>query len=215
MEKNFLNITPESGNGNQEVTVNAKANISLEDREEMLSIRSSTGKEASVRIIQEGIPFIANVRLRYQNVVPRISTKKVYINISSRYNTGNMPGTHTTTVTTTVQIANVTTDIRFGFYFSLLIRKSVLDEMLPIDPSKGERIVFCNDTDLNGDGKDSIIPYVREEINIEGTQFYWINAGSMDPVTQGTYETTIGLGYFLDRVELIQLHKERFQIYLS
>lgn len=37
MEKNFLNIIPESGNGNQEVT-NAKANISLEDREEMLRI---------------------------------------------------------------------------------------------------------------------------------------------------------------------------------
>lgn len=210
MEKNFLNITPESGNGNQEVTINAKANISLEDREEMLRIRSSTGKEASVRIIQEGIPFIASVRLRYQNVVPR-STKKVYINISSQYNTGNMPGISTTTA----QIANVTTDIRFGFYFSLLIRKSVLDEILPINPSKGERIVFCNNTDLNGDGKDSIIPYVREEINIEGTQFYWIDAGSMDPVMQGNYETTIGLGYFLDRVELIQLHKERFHIYLS
>lgn len=207
MEKNFLNITPESGNGNQEVTINAKANISLEDREEMLRIRSLTGKEASVRIIQEGIPFIASVRLRYQNVVPRISTKKIYINISSQYNIGIS--------TTTAQIANVTTDIRFGFYFSLLIRKSVLDEILPIDPSKGERIVFCNNTALNGDGKDSIIPYVREEINIEGIQFYWIDAGSMDPVMQGKHETTIGLGYFLDRVELIQLHKERFDIYLS
>lgn len=211
MEKNFLNITPESGNGNQEVTVNAKANISLEDREEILRIRSSTGKEASVRIIQEGIPFMASVRLRYQNVVSKISTKKVYINISSQYNIGNIPGISTTMV----QVANVTTDIRFGFYFSLLIRKSVLDEILPIDPSKGERIVFCNDTDLNGDGKGSIVPYVREEINIEGTQFYWIDARSMDPVIQGDYETTIGLGYFLDRVELIQLHKERFQIYLS
>lgn len=211
MEKNFLNITPESGNGNQEVTINAKANISLEDREEMLRIRSSTGKEASVRIIQEGIPFIASVRLRYQNVVQRISTKKVYVNISQTYNTDNMPGTSTTTV----QIANVTTDIRFGFYFSLLIRKSVLDEILPIDPSKGERIVFCNNTNLNGSEKDSIIPYVREEINIEGTQFYWIDAGSMDPIMQGNHEATIGLGYFLDRVELIQLHKERFYLYLS
>lgn len=66
MEKNFLNITPESGNGNQEVTVNAKANISLEDREEMLRIRSSTGKEASVRITQDGVPFMANI-----GVVPR------------------------------------------------------------------------------------------------------------------------------------------------
>lgn len=211
MEKEFLNTTPESGKVNQEITINAKANISLEDREEMLRIRSSTGKEASVRIIQEGIPFIASVRLRYQNVVQRISTKKVYINISQTYNTGNMPGTPTTTV----QIANVTTDIRFGFYFSLLIRKSVLDEILPIDPSKGERIVFCNNTNLNGSEKDSIIHYVREEINIEGTQFYWIDAGSMDPIMQGNYEATIGLGYFLDRVELIQLHKERFHLYLS
>lgn len=210
MEKNFLNITPESGNGNQEVTINAKANISLEDREEMLRVRSSTGKEAKVRIIQEGIPFIANIRLRYQNVVPRLSTKKVYCNVSQTY-TGNIPGIPTTTV----QVANVTTDIRFGFYFSLLIRKSVLDEILPLDPSKGERIVFCNDVDLNGDGKDSIIPYVREEINIEGTQFYWIDAGSMDPVMQGNYETTIGLGYFLDGVELIQLHRERFHLYIS
>ena len=67
MEKNFLNITPESGNGNQEVTINAKANISLEDQEEMLRIRSSIVKEAaSVRIIQEGIPFMANI-----GVVPR------------------------------------------------------------------------------------------------------------------------------------------------
>lgn len=211
MEKNFLNITPESGNGNQEVTINAKANISLEDREEMLRIRSSTGKEASVRIIQEGIPFIASVRLRYQNVVQRISTKKVYVNISQTYNTGNMPGTPTTTV----QIANVTTDIRFGFYFSLLIRKSVLDEILPIDPSKGERVVFCNNTNLNGSEKDSITPYVREAINIEGTQFYWIDAGSMDPIMQGDHEATIGLGYFFDGVELIQLHKERFSLYLS
>lgn len=207
MEKNFLNITPESGKGNQEVTINAKANISLEDREEMLRIRSSTGKEASVRIIQEGIPFIASVRLRYQNVVQKISTKKVYVNISQTYNMG-IP-------TTTVQIANVTTDIRFGFYFSLLIRKSVLDEILPIDPSKGDRIVFCNNTNLNGSEKDSIIPYVREEINIEGTQFYWIDAGSMDPIMQGKHEATIGLGYFLEEVELIQLHKERFHLYLS
>ena len=147
----------------------------------------------------------------YQNVVQRISTKKVYVDISQAYNIGNMPGTPTTTV----HIDNVTTDIRFSFYFSLLIRKSVLDEILPIDPSKGERIVFCNNADLNGSKKDSITPYVREEINIEGTQFYWIDAESMDPIIQGNHEATIGLGYFLDRVELIQLHKERFHIYLS
>lgn len=53
MEKNFLNITPESGNGNQEVTINAKANISLEERSESLRIRTSNGIEKQVRITQD------------------------------------------------------------------------------------------------------------------------------------------------------------------
>lgn len=53
MEKNFLNITPESGNGNQEVTVNVKANISLDERSESLRIRTSNGVEKQVRIIQD------------------------------------------------------------------------------------------------------------------------------------------------------------------
>lgn len=57
MEKNFLNITPESGNGNQEVTINAKANISLEDREEMLRIRSSTGKRGFCKNNPRGYTF--------------------------------------------------------------------------------------------------------------------------------------------------------------
>ena len=38
MEKNFFFFFLESGNGNKEVNVNGKANISLEDREEMLRI---------------------------------------------------------------------------------------------------------------------------------------------------------------------------------
>lgn len=116
--------------------------------------------------------------------------------------------------TTTVQMVNVTTDVRFVFYFTLLIRKSVLDEILPLDPSKGERIVFCNNTDLNGGENGSIIPYVKDEVSINGTPFYWIDAKSMDPVRQGNHEATIGLGYFFDRIELIQLHKERFHLYL-
>lgn len=70
MEKNFLNITPESGNGNQEVTINAKANISLEDREEILRIRSLIGEEASVRITQDGVPFMANIGVLPRNIFP-------------------------------------------------------------------------------------------------------------------------------------------------
>lgn len=54
----------------KKLTVNAKANISLEDREEMLRIRSSTGKEASVRITQDGVPFMANIGVVPRNIFP-------------------------------------------------------------------------------------------------------------------------------------------------
>lgn len=64
MEKNFLNITPESGNGNQEVTVNAKVNISLDERSESLRIRTSNGVEKQVRITQDpGMIFFPTMQV--------------------------------------------------------------------------------------------------------------------------------------------------------
>lgn len=64
MEKNFLNITPESGNGNQEVTINAKANISLDERSESLRIRTSNGVEKQVRITQDpGMIFFPTMKV--------------------------------------------------------------------------------------------------------------------------------------------------------
>lgn len=38
MNKSFLSVSPSEGKGNAQVVTNAKANISLEDREEMLRI---------------------------------------------------------------------------------------------------------------------------------------------------------------------------------
>lgn len=64
MEKNFLNITPESGNGNQELTINAKANISLDERSESLRIRTSNGVEKQVRITQDpGMIFFPTMQV--------------------------------------------------------------------------------------------------------------------------------------------------------
>ena len=64
MEKNFLNITPESGNGNQEVTINVKENMSLDERSESLRIRTSNGVERSVRITQDpGMIFFPTMKV--------------------------------------------------------------------------------------------------------------------------------------------------------
>lgn len=64
MEKNFLNITPESGNGNQEVTINVKENVSLDERSESLRIRTSNGVEKQVRITQDpGMIFFPTMQV--------------------------------------------------------------------------------------------------------------------------------------------------------
>lgn len=64
MEKNFLNITPESGNGNQEVTLNVKENMSLDERSESLRIRTSNGVEKQVRITQDpGMIFFPTMQV--------------------------------------------------------------------------------------------------------------------------------------------------------
>lgn len=53
MEKNFLNITPSEGNGNAQVVINVKENMSLDERSESLRIRTSNGVEKQVRITQD------------------------------------------------------------------------------------------------------------------------------------------------------------------
>lgn len=64
MEKNFLNITPESGKGNQEVVINVKENMSLDERSESLRIRTSNGVEKQVRITQDpGMIFFPTMRV--------------------------------------------------------------------------------------------------------------------------------------------------------
>lgn len=64
MEKNFLNITPESGNGNQEVTINVKENMSLDERSESLRIRTANGVEKQVRITQDpGMIFFPTMQV--------------------------------------------------------------------------------------------------------------------------------------------------------
>lgn len=64
MKKNFLNITPENGNGNQEVTINVKENMSLDERSESLRIRTSNGVEKQVRITQDpGMIFFPTMKV--------------------------------------------------------------------------------------------------------------------------------------------------------
>lgn len=53
MNKSFLSVSPSEGEGNAQVVINVKENVSLDERSESLIIRTSNGVERRVRIIQD------------------------------------------------------------------------------------------------------------------------------------------------------------------
>lgn len=205
MEKNFLNITPESGNGNQEVTINAKANISLEDKEEMLRIRSSTGKEASVRITQDGVPFMANIGVVPRNIFPSSTNTgyPIYINFSkTTWDSEGIP-------TTELKVFN-TNEKEFEVvpYFQLLIRKAIVDELLP--PGEyGNPAMYIQDALI--DQSLCGIGVSFNQITIKGIEYY--TAAKEGSYYGNNFYATIGLCYEDEEVELFRLCTQRFDIY--
>ena len=203
MEKNFLNITPESGKGNQAVVINAKANISLEDREEMLRIKSSTGKEASVRITQDGVPFMANIGVVPRNIFPSSTGYPIDIIFSKiTWDSEGIP-------TTELKVFN-TDESKFEVipYFQLLIRKDIADELLP--PGEyGNPAMYVQDalmdTPLTGIGVSF------NQITIKGIEYY--TSATYISYYRDDFYATIGLCYENEEIELFRLCTQRFDIH--
>lgn len=64
MNKSFLSVSPSEGNGNAQVVINVKENVSLDERSESLNIRTSNGVEKQVRIIQDpGMIFFPTMKV--------------------------------------------------------------------------------------------------------------------------------------------------------
>lgn len=64
MNKSFLSVSPSEGNGNAQVVINVKENMSLDERSESLRIRTSNGVEKQVRIIQDpGMIFFPTIQV--------------------------------------------------------------------------------------------------------------------------------------------------------
>lgn len=64
MNKSFLSVSPSEGNGNAQVVINVKENVSLDERSESLNIRTSNGVERRVRIIQDpGMIFFPTMKV--------------------------------------------------------------------------------------------------------------------------------------------------------
>lgn len=64
MNKSFLSISSSEGNGNAQVVINVKENVSLDERSESLRIRTSNGVEKQVRITQDpGMIFFPTMQV--------------------------------------------------------------------------------------------------------------------------------------------------------
>lgn len=64
MNKSFLSVSPSEGEGNAQVVINVKENVSLDERSESLNIRTSNGVERRVRIIQDpGMIFFPTMKV--------------------------------------------------------------------------------------------------------------------------------------------------------
>lgn len=64
MNKSFLSVSPSEGNGNAQVVINVKENVSLDERSESLRIRTSNGVEKQVRITQDpGMIFFPTMQI--------------------------------------------------------------------------------------------------------------------------------------------------------
>lgn len=64
MNKSFLSVFPSEGNGNAQVVINVKENVSLDERSESLRIRTSNGVEKQVRITQDpGMIFFPTMQV--------------------------------------------------------------------------------------------------------------------------------------------------------
>lgn len=64
MNKSFLSVSPSEGNGNAQVVINVKENVSLDERSESLRIRTSNGVEKQVRITQDpGMIFFPTMKV--------------------------------------------------------------------------------------------------------------------------------------------------------
>lgn len=203
MEKNFLNITPESGNGNQEVTINAKANISLEDREEILRIRSSTGKEASVRITQDGVPFMANIGVAPRNILPSSVGYPIDVTFSKiLWDSEGIPITE-------LKVSNTDEDeFKFTPYFHLLIRKDIVNKLLP--PGEyGNPAMYIQEAIKGQSLTGRSVSF--NQITIKGIEYYTAATAGSD--YGDDFYVTIGLGYKDEGVELFRLCTQKFHIY--
>lgn len=187
MNKSFLSVSPSEGNGNAQVTINVKENMSLDERSESLRIRTANGIEKQVRITQDpGMIFFPTMQVSGIQVgqgEKKFAPLDHYPVIS--------PQSDKNWLVDSINIRNLLSSFTNGggvivFRLRILMRKSFFEEFLP---------------DLNQGGSTYSLEDKRKELEDLDREWYlkddWFYAGcdwNMDS-SEGSHIPSATLDY--------------------
>ena len=96
MKKDFITVSPESGQGNASVSITADPNTSASDRSTSLLIRTAGDKSQEVRILQNSMPFYTASLIKFSGYPKNVGTLDFipyfsFVNVGTNDDGSNYP----------------------------------------------------------------------------------------------------------------------------
>lgn len=209
MNKSFLSVSPSEGNGNAQVVINVKENVSLDERSESLRIRTSNGVEKQVRITQDpGMIFFPTMQVSGIQVgqgEKKFAPLKHYPVIS--------PQSDRNWLVDSINIRNLLSSFTNGggviaFKLRILMRRSFFEEFsfeinqggstYPLEDKRKE----LEDLDMGWYLKDDW-SYVGCDWNMGSSEGSYISSATLDYDSEDGYYKTIFEWIFSDGIDNI------------
>lgn len=150
MEKDFLNVSPDSGRGNSTITVTAEPNATFKSRTSTLRAASS-GVTKAISVQQMGSPIFGSLSIGvHTEEQPPIMTSSTSFSV-------NGSGVLTETRDITIEFSSC----NFNLYFDILVNKKIIDSA-----TQPDAIV-----DVSGTGVTPSTNYASPT-SVSGSEYY-------------------------------------------
>ena len=99
MKKDFITVSPDSGQGNASVSITADPNTSAKDRSTNLLVRTAGDKSQEVRILQNSMPFYTASLIKFSGYPKNVGTLDFipyfnFVNVGTNDDGSNYPIYH-------------------------------------------------------------------------------------------------------------------------
>lgn len=96
MKKDFITVSPDSGQGNASISITADPNTSARDRSTNLLVRTAGDKSQEVRILQNSMPFYTVSLIKFSGYPKNVGTLDfmpylAFINVGTNDDGSNYP----------------------------------------------------------------------------------------------------------------------------